>query len=408
MSPLRLAWSNLTQHRLRTLISVVGVAFAVLLIFMQLGFQDSVRRTATMLFGKLDFDLLLTSSEYSNLSRAGTFSRGQLARARAVDGVERVLPLTALLSLWTEPPRPGDETYQPRKWSILVLAVDPARLDGLFKTPYPHVFHDEAELRRHAVELSRLDTVLMDRSSGKQYGDFTTRDSRRYNDLNDRRVEVVGTVQVGTGFAYSGLLLTSETSLSHLTRWPGDRVSFGLVKLSAGADLDQARAALQQLFDPPEPSGGRVERSGVRVWTSREISNHETNFWMTGTAVGQFFTAGVVIALLVGGVFVYQMMAADIARRLPEYATVRALGYPRRYLSQVVYWQGLLLAAMGYVPGLAASLLGYLLTHWWANVPIQMTGERLANVLGLTVLMCLASAGFAVRAVHNADPAELF
>lgn len=402
MTPFSLALSNLTQQRVRTLISLVGVAFAVLLIFMQLGFQDAVRRTATMLYDKLDFDLLLTSSEYSNLARAATFSRGRLAQARSIAGVERVLPVTALLGLWAEPRRPGDTGDESRhKWSILVLAVDPTSLGELFVNPYPGVFRDEAELQRAAVELGRLDTVLMDRSSSKPFGDVKTWERERYNELNDRRVEIVGDVKVGTGFAYSGLLMTSETSLTHLMRWPDDRVSFGLVKLAPGTEVTMARDAIEERLGPPH-------ESGVIVRTKDEINKKETDFWMTGTAVGQFFTAGVVIALLVGGVFVYQMMAADIAKRLPEYATIRALGYPPDYLSRVVYWQGFLLAVLGYVPGLAASLLGYLITHQLANVPIEMTAERALSVLGLTVVMCMVSALIAVRAVQTANPADLF
>ncbi|MFO0841813.1 MAG: FtsX-like permease family protein [Gemmataceae bacterium] len=402
MPPLTLAWSNLTQQRLRTLISVVGVAFAVLLIFMQLGFQDAVRRTATLLYDKLDFDLVLTSTEYSNLARPAAFSRRRLAQARAVPGVERVLPLTAVLSLWTQPRRPTDpENEPPHKWSIMVLAVDPARLDTLFRRPYPDVFLDEAELRRDAVQLARLDTVLMDRASSPPYGDVPTWKLARYNDLNDRRVEIIGNIKVGTGFAYSGLLMTSESTLTHLMRWPDDRVSFGLVKLAPGTDVEAARAEIEARLGPPQ-------ESGVEVRTKPEINAKEIDFWMSGTAVGQFFTAGVVIALLVGGVFVYQMMASDISRRLPEYATVRALGYPRDYLSHVVYWQGFLLAVLGYVPGLAASLLGYLVTHKFANVPIEMTAWRATYVLALTVFMCMGSALVAVRSVHSANPADLF
>lgn len=402
MPPLTLAWSNLTQQRLRTLISVIGIAFAVLLIFMQLGFQDAVRRTATLLYDQLDFDLVLTSTEYSNLARPAAFSRRRLAQARAVPGVERALPLTAVLGLWTQPRRLTDpESELPHKWSIMVLAVDPARLDELFRRPFPEVFRAEADLRRDAVQLARLDTVLMDRTSSPPYGDVATWNRVRYNDLNDRRVEIIGDIKLGTGFAYSGLLMTSESTLTHLMRWPDDRISFGLLKLAPDVDVESARAEIEARLGSPQ-------ESGVEVRTRKEINDKEIDFWMSGTAVGQFFTAGVVIALLVGGVFVYQMMASDISRRLPEYATIRALGYPREFLSHVVYWQGFLLALLGYVPGLAASLLGYLITHRLATVPIEMTLWRATYVLALTVFMCMGSALVAVRSAHTANPADLF
>lgn len=103
MTPFALAWSNLRQQPGRTLISVVGVAFAVLLIFMQFGFFGSVQRTATLLYDKLDFDLLMVSSEYISLAKPGTVPRMRLAQTRAAKEVNQVRPLTAVLGLWRNP-----------------------------------------------------------------------------------------------------------------------------------------------------------------------------------------------------------------------------------------------------------------------------------------------------------------
>jgi putative ABC transport system permease protein len=399
MTPFALAWSNLTQQRVRTLISLLGVGFAVLLVFMQLGFLDAVVRTATLLYNRLDFDLLLVSREYSNLARPSTFSRRRLAQARAVEGVDRVLPLTSVLGLWRA--RDADPDAQRFKWSILVLAVDPASLDRTFLRPVGTVFRSAEEMEDYAVKLSRLDTVLMDRTSRPEYGNVKSWEREPLNELNGRQVEYIGDVAIGTGFAYNGLLLTSEASLSHLTGWPQGQVSFGLVQLLPGADRQEAYRRIKEMLQP-------LDQSDVDVYTREQINDKEERFWLTSTAVGQFFAAGVIIALLVGGVFVYQMMAADISRRLPEYATIRALGYRGGYLSRVVYWQGFLLALIGYVPGLIAALICYELTRYGAGVPIVMTPVRATSVLIMTVVMCMGSASIAVRSVHRANPADLF
>jgi putative ABC transport system permease protein len=283
----------------------------------------------------------------------------------------------------------------------MVLAIDPSTLHQLFQRPLGTVFRSEAEMHQYAVQLARLDTVLMDRSSRKEYGDVAM--WRRYprNELNGRQVEIIGDIVIGTGFAYNGLLMTSEVSLSHLLGWPQEQVTFGLVKLAPATNALRARQQIEQLLPPRE-------QRDVDVYTREEINDKEESFWLTGTAVGQFFVAGVIIALLVGGVFVYQMMASDISRRLPEYATIRALGYQRGYLARVVYWQGLLLALIGYAPGLVAALVAYHATRVGAGVPISMTGERIVSVLLMTVVMCMGSAMVAVRSVHRANPADLF
>ena len=101
-----LAFTNLLHDRGRTAISVIGAAFAVVLVFMQLGFLGAVQNTATLLYDKLQFDLLLTSSEYIDLSRTGELSRGRLAQARAATATSAscLLPLAlAVTSICSVP-----------------------------------------------------------------------------------------------------------------------------------------------------------------------------------------------------------------------------------------------------------------------------------------------------------------
>jgi len=437
MTPFALAWSNLRQQPGRTLISVVGVAFAVLLIFMQFGFFGSVQRTATLLYDKLDFDLLMVSSEYISLAKPGTVPRMRLAQTRAVKDINHVRPLTAVLGLWRNP-RPDQEIEafsgfgfllglfpsfvsqnlqktEPvfskeggrSQWSILVLGANPSDVPDLFRNPGASVFESEEKLHEAVSGLARLNTVVMDPSSRREYGDADLWKEIEHNELNDCRVRILPqSINLGTGFGYNGLLLTSESNLERCTGWPGDRVTFGLIKLRKGSDPNKVQRHLEDLLPVVQSKSNRA--GDIAIYTRDQIERKEIEFWLTGTAVGWFFMAGVVIALMVGGVFVYQMMAADIARRLPEYATIRALGYPAPFLRAVVFWQGFLLAVIGYLPGLVTSWLCYLFTRNWAGIPIQMTPTIFLLVFALTVIMCMGSALLAVRAVHQANPADLF
>ena len=115
-----------------------------------------------------------------------------------------------------------------------------------------------------------------------------------------------------------------------------------------------------------------------------------------------------ILAVVVGIIFVYQMMAADIRNMLPEYATVKALGYRPPYLTGVVLWQAVLLAGFGYLPGFLTALGLYSVARKFGGIPTGMTVEVAVGVLVLTCGMCLASGLLAVRKVHSADPADLF
>ena len=142
MSALTLARLNLWHQRIRTLISLAGVAFAVLLIFSQLGFLGSVHQTATLLYDKLDFDLLLTSREYLNLNTPEGFPRERLFQANGAAGVESVQPFSVGLGLWRGPSPHYSPRADPRRWNILILGVRPEDLHLVFRNAGLGIFRD--------------------------------------------------------------------------------------------------------------------------------------------------------------------------------------------------------------------------------------------------------------------------
>ncbi|MBX9581202.1 MAG: hypothetical protein K2X87_12905 [Gemmataceae bacterium] len=411
MSPFGLAWRNLVHKAGRTAVAVTGVAFAVVLVFMELGLLDGVGRTAGVLYDNLRFDLLLTSSEYLDVARTGDLPRGRLAQARAADGVADVLPLSLGVGSWRQPARRtwlGAAVPAGGTRSINILGAPPDRLADVFAVGPGRVFDSADDARTAGAALGRLDTALFDVRSKPEFG--------RYDDLagtpasgsgegadraavrfNGRRVEVVGRFRLGTGFSWNGMLMTGEETFDRLVPHRPGRVTFGLVTVAPGADPAAVQHSLRATL-PPD----------VQVLTRDEMAARERRYWLRLTSVGQFLLMAVVLAVAVGVIFVYQMMAADIRGMLPEYATVKALGYRPGYLAGAVLWQAVLLAGWGFAPGFAASLGLYAAARGLGGIPVYMTPERAAIVLALTAGMCLASGLLALRKVHTADPADLF
>jgi putative ABC transport system permease protein len=215
--------------------------------------------------------------------------------------------------------------------------------------------------------------------------------------LNGQQIKIVGWFDLGTGFSWNGMLMSSEETFARQTMRPADQVNFGLVQLAPGADPVAVQRQLRELLP-----------SDVKVYTRDEIEAGERRYWLRLTSIGQFLVVAVILAVVVGIIFVYQMMAADIRNMLPEYATVKALGYRPPYLTGVVLWQAVLLAGFGYLPGFVTSLVLYAGARQWGGIPTGMTLGVAVGVLVLTCAMCLASGLLAVRKVHTADPADLF
>jgi putative ABC transport system permease protein len=396
MNAFTLARLNLLYQRIRTLISLAGVGFAALLIFTQLGFLGAVDQTATLLFDKVEFDLLLASREYLNVNTPEGFPRFRLSQADAVAGVQSVQPFSVGLGLWRGPGPHSSPRNDPRRWNILILGVRPEDINLVFRNADHGIFRDREELVALATALARPNAVLIDRRSWPDYGSPEALRPGAIVELNEQQLELAGDFEIGTGFGYNGLLLTSEATIGRVGGIMPRQVTFGLVELSPGADPREVKNRLNELL--PD----------ALAYTRNEINAKEAEYWVQQTAVGRFFTLGVMVALVVGAIFVYQMMAADIHNHLSEYATIKAIGYRNGYLVRVILWQAGLLALVGFFPGVLASLGIYELTRQAARIPIGMTASRAVFVLFLTVLMCLCSGILAIKKLNSADPAELF
>jgi putative ABC transport system permease protein len=380
-----LAWLNLLHSKMRTALAISGVGFAVVLIFMQLGFLGSAEQSATLVFEALDFDLLVRSRHYLHLVTSRTFPRERLDQAVSVTGVDRATPVYLGLNYWRNP-------HNGSQRAMLLFGVDPA--EPAFRV---------ADIQSKLALLSVPEYVLVDEKSRREFGPA---DGRRFGDadvgaeaeLSQQRVRIVGYFSLGMGFVADGAGISSIRGFQRLR--PGqtaDEVSLGLVKLQSGADPNAVAAALRNHL--PED---------VEVLTRADVLGGEVRHWVWETSIGLIFQLGVVVALIVGTAIVYQVLSSDVANHLPEYATLKAMGYSGNYLAAVVLQQAVALAVLGFVPGLGVAAALYALTRATARIPIDLTASRVLFVLALAIVMCTISGLGALRKVRSADPADLF
>ncbi len=380
---------TLWHQKLRTTIAVAGVTFATLLVFLQLGFYDSAKATATFFFDKLDFDLILISPDYMDINRPGSFPRHRLYQALAVPGVEGAVPLYLGGSAWRIVDLQGEQLGTKHGLHRGIMIVGFELGDPVFRLP---------ELAEAIDQLKVSGNVLIDTKT-RNY--FKKRDIGVETDVGLTRVRIAGKFTVGTGYGADGMILMSDRTFARIMGdRPLDKVSLGLIKLLAGADADSVAGAIRSYFPDQE----------VRVLTRQAMEAQELNYWLNKTAVGQIFLIGVVVALIVGTVFVYQVISSDISNRFGEYATLKALGYTNGYIFWQVLQQALLYSLCGYLPGFLLSLVLYRLgaSDSFANLPIWMTTQRAVVVLAMSLAMCAFSGFFALRKVRAADPADLF
>src|SRR5688572_234017 len=114
------AWLQLGREPLRLLVGVAGVAFAVILVFMQLGFRTAVYESATRYHRALDYDLVMVSPKTPFVGVPRAFSRRRLFQVLAFRGVAAVSPLYIYQANWKNP-------WDFNVRNIVAVGVDPAR-----------------------------------------------------------------------------------------------------------------------------------------------------------------------------------------------------------------------------------------------------------------------------------------
>ena len=383
MAGIPVAWLQLTHEKRRLAAALAGISFAVLLMLLQLGMAAALFDAAVLLYDHFRADLVLVSPQFEYVVQPKSFPRQRLYQARAVEGVAAVTPVYVSMGSWKDP-------IKHKETSLLVIGFDPRSrafaADGLDAS---------------VAQIELPDVVLFDVASHPAFGPIADllRDTPPvFVEINRHRVRVGGTFRLGIGFAAIGNVVTSEVNFLRL--YPNraqDMVDIGLIQLEPGADVERVRSQLAALLP-----------DDVHVMTRTAFMDAEKNFWNAISPIGFIFGMGVFMGLIVGAVIVYQILYTDVSDHLAEYATLKAIGYGNRYLFAIVLKEALLLAVLGYIPGLIVSEGLYVLSARSTGLPIAMTLPRAVAVFIFTILMCTAAGALAMRRIRSADPAEIF
>lgn len=378
-----LAWLMLTRQPVRLAVALAGIAFAGILMFMQLGFRDGLFDASVTVHRQFDADLVLMSPRTMSSIGMASFPRRRLVQAMADPAVRGITPVNWGLLLWRNPDSRINR-------SILTIGFEPG--DPLFLDP---------ALAAQAEGLTMKGRVLFDERSRPEFGPIADRFRAGEvveTEVAGTRVRVAGLLNLGPSFGADGNMITSRDTFLELSPGtPPGSIELGLIRLLPNADAGAVAQRLQRQL-PPD----------VTVFTKAGFEEFEQTYWRTSTGIGFIFTLGAAMGFVVGCVIVYQILSSDVSDHLPEYATLMAMGYALPSLLRVVGREGLLLAVLGYLPAYAAGLGLYALVRSGTNLPVFMNLDRALVVLVMILVMCLASSALAMRRLADADPAEIF
>jgi putative ABC transport system permease protein len=370
-----LAFRILMHDKGRLLTALTGIGIAVLLMLVQLGFRNAIFDSSVQMVDAFDADIIIQNKNKNVTLVADSFPRERLYQARAIRGVE------SAHAIW----------MTKVNWKNAATGKEhPIRIIGI--QPDEPVWANR-ELAALTPLLRTSDTALVDRKSRHEYGNLEPGPAQ----LGRRSIEVVGNFTMGTDFTTDGTAVTSTDTYVSITQKEENQIEFVLVKAAPGV-------APESLLEPLRASMPR----DVLIVTKEGMRERDSAYWNKASPIGIVMGMGMLLGFFAGVGIVYQILFAQVADHLKEFATLRAVGWSGPSIASIVLFQAILLSVFGFIPSLGIGAGIYELVARTSGLPMRVTVDRAGMVLALTAFMCLFAGLFAIRRLLEADPAELF
>jgi putative ABC transport system permease protein len=369
-----LAWRNLVHDKVRLLVTITGVVFAVVLIVVELGLFLGFTTTTSSLIDRSRADLWIAGARVPYIEVGVPFSERKLSTVLATPGVARATKYIARFSQW--------QRHDGRQENVQVVGFEPAQgLGGPWNV-----------VEGSADDLRQPDNVLVDEIYKAKLG--VSRIGETF-EIRGHRARVAGFTRGIRSFTTSPYVFTSFKTAQDFTTTAEDQTVYILVKVGAGESVETVR---QRLLT-------RVK--DVDVWTTAEFSAKTRFYWMFTTGAGVAVLLAALLGLVVGVVVVAQTIYATTMDHLREYGTLKAMGATNGYLYRVIVQQAVMSAVAGYALAMVVSLF-VVNGSAKGGAAILLPWPMAVGMLGLTIAMCTGAAIVSINKVTRLDPAMVF
>jgi putative ABC transport system permease protein len=370
-----LARKILLHDKVRFLITVSGVAFAVTLVFVQVGLFEGLLSNASVTIEQVDADLWVSARNTPNVDFSNTFPETFVQRVRSVPGVARADNLIVWFGRVALPTGATEN-------AVLYALED---FTG-WKIPWRVGEGDARDLRRGKY-------VILDDSATKRFGPFAVGD---YREFNGQRLKIIGRSAEARSFTTNPIAFLDYRVAQSLDRQSlHNRTTYILVKLAPGADAKAVGAAIRK----------RIPYNDV--WTREEWAARSRSYWTNNTGLGLNMVMTVFLGCLVGVVVVAQTLYTSTMEHIKEFATVKAIGGGNAEIYGIIAKQAAIAAVAGFALGAA---MAYGLRPLMAAIDLKLilTPTFSVYVFVGTLALCLGASAISFRRVASLDPALVF
>jgi putative ABC transport system permease protein len=366
---IRLAFRNLFQNKTRLIISVGGVALALLLILTLDAIFTGVERQTTAYIDNSGADIFVAQKDVRNMHMASSsLPMSVINEVKAIDGVEEVTPILYVSNMIVV----GDERNL--AYIIGLPADAPMGKPWDMASGKDTVGQGEAIIDRNVAE-----------KSGVELGDTV--------EILTRKFTVVGLSNETTNIVNSIAFI----SASDFQAQRGDTgvISYLLVKVKSGFQIETVASRIEQKVD------------GVTALPRASFSSQEARVVkdMSTDVIAIMNSIGFLIGLAVMALTVYTAVLA----RHREFGVLKALGARNGHLYRAVLAQALMSVFLGFAIGLAFTLLiSSILPRLGLSMTMEVSRASLIKVGTVSLVITAFSAILPIRQIAGLDPAMVF
>jgi putative ABC transport system permease protein len=370
----RIAFRNLFHDRVRLMVTLTGIVFAVVLVTVQAGLFLGFVTTISGVVDNSGADIWVTSKGVKTFDIAMPMPESKLQEVLAVPGVAEAGRMVVDFSFWKKPGG-GQE-------SIEIVAYDTHTGLG---APWNLVRGDTSRLE--ADDAVIMDTLYLGKLGITSMGQEV--------EIADSRARVMGFTQGIRSFTTSPYIFTAYSNGHRYSRFAPGQITYVLARAEQGVlPQDLALAVAQHV-------------SNVDVFTTGQFSRTTREYWMLSTGAGAALVVAAFLGLVVGMVVVAQTLYATTMDHLPEFATLKAMGAPDGYILRILLVQALISAVLGYALGMSVCLVIVTATAV-SDVSILLPWQLATGMFVMTLFMCVSASVISIRKVLHIDPAVVF
>lgn len=343
------AWLDITRHRLRSLLAVLGVGIGVCALTSIMSVEKSWQNAVMKFFSAMDLETVQVSVPVYPGWRESGYSRGTVNREDA-QAMEQECPVVQSATLM--------------EWALARVETDGSALDLAVRGVYPDFTHTLPDKLREGRLFTAADNgarvcLLSYEARLWLFGEEPA--IGRYIRIEGNKFQVVGIISGNQHYGIGGRDIYVPAAWAHrkLRSWTG-----GTPDCEIFVHTQDPKAAIAQIdgLMRRRIGGDESDHFTSSLWRAREAALHAR-----ARATLYSGLAGL-CALLAAGIGIAAILFVSVAERAREIGICRALGASRGR----IYGEYLLAAAMlsaiggvlGALAGIPAAMVGAFASRW--------------------------------------------